>query len=81
MNPDRQTDVRPSPLTLALPEIPGEISDGCFSSYPRKKEEEIKKYGQIKRPKCLNNHRWTESPQLYIRTHTLISQNKSMVVV
>ena len=36
---DRQTGVRPSPQTSALPETPGEISDGCFSSYPGRKRK------------------------------------------
>lgn len=39
MSLDRQTDVHPSPLTSALLGIPGEISDGCFSSYPVIKQE------------------------------------------
>ncbi len=38
MSLDRQTDVRPSPLTSALPGIPEEISDDCFSSFPENKK-------------------------------------------
>lgn len=62
MSLDRQTDVRPSLLTSALPGIPGEISDGCFSSCPGRKRGRrnlfsvaMKKSDQNNtRPKSLN---------------------------
>lgn len=39
MSPNKQRDDHPSTLTSALLGIPGEISDGCFSSYPVIKQE------------------------------------------
>lgn len=47
MSLDMQTAVRPSHLTSAHQGIPGELSDGCFLGYPRRKR---KKTSLLSRP-------------------------------